>query len=143
MRTSEFPPEDAIELPIDGILDLHTFAPKDVKELVADYLDECARRHILEVRIIHGKGTGTLRRTVHSVLEKSELVVAFRLADEHEGGWGATLVTLPSIVISPVPSVITMNSSSGCVWGGCGDLPVFNRRLPAVIDFTWSVGPSK
>jgi DNA-nicking Smr family endonuclease len=83
-----------VELPIDGVLDLHTFAPKDVKELVNDYLEECAARHLLEVRVIHGKGTGTLRRMVHSVLEKSPLVVAFRLADEHEGGWGATLVQL-------------------------------------------------
>jgi len=93
MRTTELPP-DAIELPIDGILDLHTFAPKDVKDVVVDYLEECAKRHLLDVRIIHGKGTGALRRTVHTVLERCELVVAFRLADEHEGGWGATLVTL-------------------------------------------------
>ena len=88
------PIDEPVELPIDGVLDLHTFAPKDVRELVADYLAECAKRHVLEVRVIHGKGTGALRRIVHSVLEKSELVVAFRLADEHEGGWGATLVTL-------------------------------------------------
>jgi DNA-nicking Smr family endonuclease len=94
MQAETMDDDGPVTIPIDGVLDLHTFAPKDVKELVAEYLQECARRHILEVRVIHGKGTGALRRLVHSVLEKSELVVAFRLADEHEGGWGATLVQL-------------------------------------------------
>jgi DNA-nicking Smr family endonuclease len=86
--------DDAVELPIDGELDLHTFAPHEVKELVAEYVDTAAARGILELRIVHGKGTGALRRLVHAVLERHELVVAFRLADEREGGWGATLVQL-------------------------------------------------
>jgi dsDNA-specific endonuclease/ATPase MutS2 len=86
--------DEAVELPIEGELDLHTFAPHEVKELVADYVDEAARRGVLELRIVHGKGTGALRRLVHAVLERHELVVAFRLADEREGGWGATLVQL-------------------------------------------------
>ena len=84
----------SIELPIDGILDLHTFAPKDVGELVESYVDECAARGLDELRVIHGKGTGALRRLVHSALERHPLVVAFRLCEETEGGWGATKVTL-------------------------------------------------
>ncbi|CAG0952032.1 Smr/MutS family protein [Geobacter sp.] len=83
-----------IELPIDGTLDLHTFRPGEVKELVPDYLAECRKRGIYSVRIIHGKGTGSLRRTVHAMLERLEVVASFRLAGEDAGGWGATLVEL-------------------------------------------------
>jgi DNA-nicking Smr family endonuclease len=83
-----------IELPIDGILDLHTFHPRDVKALVPDYLAECRQRGILAVRIIHGKGTGSLRRSVHAILSRLPDVASFGLAMEDAGGWGATLVTL-------------------------------------------------
>jgi DNA-nicking Smr family endonuclease len=80
--------------PIDGTLDLHTFDPKDVKDLVAGYLDECRKRGIFEVRIIHGKGVGALRETVRSILVKLPSVRSFRTAGERAGGWGATIVTL-------------------------------------------------
>jgi dsDNA-specific endonuclease/ATPase MutS2 len=89
--------DDAVELPVDqlgGELDLHAFAPHEVKELVAQYVDEAAGRGIFELRIVHGKGTGALKRLVHAVLERHELVVAFRLGDDTQGGWGATLVQL-------------------------------------------------
>jgi DNA-nicking Smr family endonuclease len=86
--------EIPLDLPIDGTLDLHVFQPRDVKALVPDYLAECQARGILEVRIIHGKGTGALRRTVHAILSRLPEVDSFRLAMEDAGGWGATLVTL-------------------------------------------------
>jgi DNA-nicking Smr family endonuclease len=85
---------EPIEIPIDGTLDLHTFQPREIKELITDYIAECRQRNILNLRIIHGKGTGTLRRTVHAALEKLSEVVSFRLADESAGSWGATLVSL-------------------------------------------------
>ena len=85
---------DLIRLPIDGILDLHTFSPKDLKSLIPDYLDECYKTGIFQVRIIHGKGLGNLRRTVHSILNRLFLVKEFKLAGEDAGGWGATLVEL-------------------------------------------------
>ena len=86
--------EEIVELPIDGVLDLHTFRPEEAKGLIVDYLEECRKRSILTVRIIHGKGTGTLRRTVHAVLGRLPEVASFRLASVDEGGWGATLVEL-------------------------------------------------
>ena len=87
---------EPVELPIDGVLDLHTFRPADVKGVVNDYLAECRRRGILQVRVIHGKGIGQLRRTVHSILAKHPNVVSFALAGEAYGGSGATIVHLAS-----------------------------------------------
>jgi len=85
--------DEPVEIPIEDVLDLHTFAPRDVKELVGDYLQLAAERGYAEVRIIHGKGTGTLRRIVHSVLTGHPLVEGFALAADG-GGWGATVVRL-------------------------------------------------
>ncbi len=82
------------ELPVDGTLDLHTFRPEDVKDLVPDYLTECRKKGILQVRIIHGKGIGALRETVHAMLSRMPEVASFRLAGEEAGGWGATIVIL-------------------------------------------------
>jgi len=86
--------EDAVVLPIDGVLDLHTFNPREVKELVPAYLAECAARGIYSVRIIHGKGTGALRERVHAILRTLPEVSSFALAGEGGGGWGATVVEL-------------------------------------------------
>jgi dsDNA-specific endonuclease/ATPase MutS2 len=89
-----------IELPIDGILDLHTFRPRDVGSLVPDYLTECRARGILLVRIIHGKGTGALRETVHSILKRLPEVHTFYLASD-AGGWGVTIVELKPPIANP------------------------------------------
>lgn len=84
----------AATMPIDGVLDLHTFRPSEVADLVQDYLDECQRLGIREVRIIHGKGRGTLRRIVHAGLERRSDVAHYALAPAERGGWGATVATL-------------------------------------------------
>lgn len=86
--------DDPVPIEINGILDLHHFSPKDVKYLIGDYINECGKAGIYELRIIHGKGTGALRRTVHSLLNKSSKVHSFHLADETRGSWGATIVNL-------------------------------------------------
>jgi DNA-nicking Smr family endonuclease len=83
-----------VQIPIDGVLDLHNFSPKDLKYLLPDYLDECRKADIFQVRIIHGKGIGNLRRTVHAILGRLPEVQEFRLAGDRGGGWGATLVEL-------------------------------------------------
>ncbi len=89
--------DNPVEQPIDGTLDLHTFRPDEVKDLVPEYLAECRERGIFQVRIIHGKGVGTLRETVHGVLKQLPFVASFRLADEKAGGWGATIVVLKPV----------------------------------------------
>ncbi len=86
--------ENPVDIPIDGELDLHTFRPAEVKDLIPDWLTACRERGILEVRIVHGKGTGMLRETVHAVLKRLPEVASFRLADETGGSWGATVVRL-------------------------------------------------
>jgi dsDNA-specific endonuclease/ATPase MutS2 len=86
--------DDPVDFPIDGIIDLHTFQPGEVKNLLPEYLHACRNKGILEVRIIHGKGTGMMRETVHSILKRMPEVVSFRLADETAGSWGATIAVL-------------------------------------------------
>jgi DNA-nicking Smr family endonuclease len=86
--------DDPVDLPLDGTLDLHTFRPGDVKDLVPEWLAACQAHGLRQVRIVHGKGTGALRRTVEAILARSPLVSAWRTADEAGGGWGATLVDL-------------------------------------------------
>jgi dsDNA-specific endonuclease/ATPase MutS2 len=82
------------QFPIDGVLDLHTFRPQDVGDLVPTYLAECSKLGIRQVRIIHGKGIGALRETVYATLRRLPDVVTFELAPADLGGWGATVVTL-------------------------------------------------
>lgn len=86
---------DPVEIPIDGTLDLHAFHPREVKDVLWAYLEACQEKGILEVRVVHGKGMGTLRETVRAQLQKRpELVASFRSGDSTGGTWGATLVSL-------------------------------------------------
>jgi dsDNA-specific endonuclease/ATPase MutS2 len=90
-------PDDAIdpEQPqLTEELDLHNFQPRDCADLVEEYVHAAHAAGFARVRIIHGKGKGTLRRTVHAVLDRHPLVRGYRLGDQRSGSWGATLVEL-------------------------------------------------
>ena len=84
---------EPVHIPIDGVLDLHAFSPKEAASVVEEYLRVCLEKGIYDVRVIHGKGKGVLRRTVQTLLENHPMVLDFRL-DSGPSGWGATLVWL-------------------------------------------------
>ena len=94
--------EDPHRIPIEPELDLHTFRPSEIGDLLPEYFRECLREGISSVRVIHGKGTGTLREGVHSLLRRLPEVVDFQYpAGQGSGGWGATWVTLRKPVNPP------------------------------------------
>ena len=82
------------KLPIEDVLELHTFNPKEISDLLEDYFIECINHNIFSVRIIHGKGKGILKKKVQSILRKNSLVVFYKNAPESAGAWGATIVDL-------------------------------------------------
>jgi len=86
--------DEPFPFPIENVLDLHTFRPQDVKEVLLEYLRLCREQGILEVRVVHGKGIGQLRQTVHAALRNLPEVESFVLAGEAYGGSGATFVRL-------------------------------------------------
>ncbi len=83
-----------IEIPVEDVLDLHTFQPKEIARLLEDYLNACFEARIYSVRIVHGKGQGVLRALVRRVLGKMSRVASFSEAPPEAGGWGATMVEL-------------------------------------------------
>jgi len=87
-------PREPAELPLDGELDLHNFSPREVGKLVRAYIDACREQEVLDLRIVHGKGKGVLRRTVHAELDRHRGVARYRLGGHGEGSWGATVVRL-------------------------------------------------
>ncbi len=86
--------DDPVILPIEDSIDLHTFAPRDIPDVVQSYLEAAHEDGLEEVRIIHGRGRGVQKERVRQVLEKSDLVESFEEATPDRGGWGATVVRL-------------------------------------------------
>lgn len=85
---------DAIELPITDVLDLHSFRPAEVADVVREYLDAAYEKGLRHLRIVHGRGIGVQRRTVRTLLERDPRVIEFGDAPAEAGGWGATWVRL-------------------------------------------------
>lgn len=81
-------------VPVTGELDLHSFAPRDVVSVVAEYLDECGRRGIPTVRLAHGRGKGVQRAEIRRLLASRDDVASFADEDPGHGGWGATVVRM-------------------------------------------------
>ena len=86
--------DDPVIVPIEDSIDLHTFAPRDIPDVVQSYLEAAYEEGLVEVRIIHGRGKGVQKERVRQVLEKSALVKGFEEGTPDRGGWGATVVTL-------------------------------------------------
>lgn len=82
------------KIEINGVLDLHHFKPSDLSTLIDEYIQVCLEKEIYEVRFIHGKGIGNIRRSVHSLLDRNPHVTVYQLANESGGGWGATIANL-------------------------------------------------
>ena len=90
----ESPFDEPVTLPLEDLLDLHAFQPKDISSVVNEYLEQCARAGLRQLRIIHGKGVGVQRNIVRAALSGHWAVLSYEDAPAQAGGWGATLVTL-------------------------------------------------
>lgn len=86
--------DDAFVPPVEDAIDLHTFRPRDIPDVVRDYLEAARAKGFAEVRLIHGRGTGLQRERVRAVLASHPAVASFRDAPPSRGHWGATLVRL-------------------------------------------------
>ena len=91
---AEFSQREAVVVGPSDTLDLHTFSPKELPSLLEEFIHQSQNADIYLVKIIHGKGSGALRRRVQSLLARDQRVVAFYDAPTESGGWGATVVEL-------------------------------------------------
>ena len=106
-RDGDDAPDEVLH-PLDGVLDLHTFHPREAREAVVAYLEACREAGVLAVRIVHGKGTGTLRAIVRSTLARIPWVRGVAEGGSGGGGWGATLVDL-----EPLPPGAAAQATAG------------------------------
>jgi dsDNA-specific endonuclease/ATPase MutS2 len=93
--------DDAIALPIEDSIDLHPFAPKDIPDVVEEYLNGARAAGFREVRLIHGRGRGFQRSRIHALLQRLPFVQGASEAPPDRGGWGATIVVLRPLEDDP------------------------------------------
>jgi DNA mismatch repair protein MutS2 len=67
---------------------------EEARDLVEKYLDDALLAGLASIRLIHGKGTGALRKALHELLAVHPLVASFRQGVSQEGGGGVTIVEL-------------------------------------------------
>lgn len=92
--TSDPAADAPVVVPIEDVLDLHGFHPRDVLAVVDAYLDAAIERGLREVRLIHGRGKGVQRARIRGMLQADQRVLDWSEAPPARGGWGATLVWL-------------------------------------------------
>lgn len=93
-KSLDSPFDEPVVIPIQDVIDLHPFAPKDIPSVVEEYLKQCKQAGFCQVRIIHGRGAGIQRKIVRSLLQKHLAVLSYEDAPAEAGGWGATVVAL-------------------------------------------------
>jgi len=97
----ETPFPEPVVLPLEDVLDLHPFAPPEIRSVVEEYLTQCRAAGFTVVRLIHGKGRGVQRENVRVLLARLPFVQNFHDAPPEAGGWGATIVTLSPDLANP------------------------------------------
>jgi dsDNA-specific endonuclease/ATPase MutS2 len=88
--------DESVAVPLEDSLDLHSFAPRDIPDVVEEYLEAARAAGFAEVRLIHGRGRGVQRARIHALLARLPGVVRAYEAPPERGGWGATVVVLGS-----------------------------------------------
>ena len=111
---------ETVVLPVEDSLDLHSFSPASIPDVVEDYLEAAHDRGLREVRLIHGRGIGVQRERVRSLLARHALVEAFHDAPPDRGGWGATVAHLKEDAVSSQLSAVSFPSPPVSSSGGSG-----------------------
>ena len=94
LEEGEDPFAEPVVIAIGDVIDLHSIPPKQVKEIVEEYLQQAHARGFSVVRIIHGKGIGVQREVVRKILSRTSFVINFYDAPPTAGGLGATIAEL-------------------------------------------------